>query len=219
MELSSAILKRCSIRGFKKTPVSQETLKNVLELAVRAVSTNNIQPWEFAVVTGEALEALQEANLRDLAEDRAPDYPDLPLDGSYLDRAKNVGKALYAAMEISREDRERRAWWLRRGYAFFDAPAVILLCMDQELDEAAYRFDMGCVTQNICLAAMEYGLGTCVENQAITYQRGIREVLGAVEGKRFVCGIAIGYPDWEFPANRVVTAREPVDQVCRWYGF
>ena len=219
MELSSAILHRHSIRGFQSTPVPQEILAKILELGSRAVSTNNIQPWGFAVVCGEPLDALREANLLDLAENRPPDHPDIPLTDHYLERARDVGRSLFAAMKIAREDRERRSWWLRRGYAFFNAPAVILLHMDRSLDEAAYRFDMGCVAQNICLAAMEYGLGTCVENQAITYQRGIREILGIPETRRLVCGIAIGYPDKEFPANQVITEREPLDRTCQWFGF
>lgn len=41
--------------------------------------------------------------------------------------------------------------------------------MDSRLEGAAAWFDLGCVTQNICLAALAYGLGTCVEEQAVTF--------------------------------------------------
>ena len=34
-----------------------------------------------------------------------------------------------------------------------------------------------------------------------------------------VCGIAIGYPDWEFPANQVISTRVPVDEITTWCGF
>ena len=122
-------------------------------------------------------------------------------------------------MGIERSDRERRHWWLQRGFRFFDAPAVILLYMDEHWDEMSHRFEMGTIAQNLCLAAMEFGLGTCVEYQAVMYQRGIREQLGLPAGKRFACGIAIGYPDDSFPANQVVTPREDVDAMTHWYGF
>ena len=219
MELVRAIQDRRSIRGFQKRPVSQDVLKKVLELATRAVSSNNIQPWEFVVVSGEALDTLRKANLDDLRAQRSEDFPNRLLEGVYLQRARDVGKQLFASMQIERTDKERRAWWGERGYAFFDAPAAILLCMDRSLDESEYRFDFGCVTQNICLAALEFGLGTCVENQAITYQRGLRELLHIPETKRFVCGIAIGYPDGDFPANQVISSREEVDRQTLWYGF
>lgn len=218
MELKEAILNRRSIRGYLPDPVPQEVLRDVLEVATRAVSAQNAQPWEFAVVTGETLKALAHENIVDLEEDRDPDYPDPPLDSVGLDRARVIGKQLYGAMSIERGDKERRHWWLQRGFRFFDAPAVILLYMDKSWD-SAYRFDMGCVAQNVCLAAMEYGLGTCVESQAITYQRGIQELLDIPENKELVYGIAIGYPDPEFPANAVVTPRENVEDITHWYGF
>ncbi len=122
-------------------------------------------------------------------------------------------------MDIKREDREMRIWWGERGYRFFDAPVVIYLLMDRSLDETAYRFDMGCVAQNICLAAVERGLGSCVEDQAITYTKGARGILGIPEEKRFVVGIAIGYPDNDFAANHVVSPREEIDSITKWCGF
>jgi len=91
--------------------------------------------------------------------------------------------------------------------------------MDKELDPSSYRFDMGCLAQNICLAAMEYGLGTCVAIQPVEYERGLRRYAGIPEEKRMVVGIAIGYPDPDFPANGVVSPREELDNVVTWCGF
>lgn len=218
MELKEAILTRRSIRGYLPDPVPQEVLRDVLKLATRAVSGQNVQPWEFVVLTGDALKAVAAENIVDLENDRDPDYPDPPLTNEGLDRARVIGRQLFTSMSIERGDKERRNWWLQRGFRFFDAPAVILLTIDKSW-ASDYRFDMGCVAQNICLAAMEYGLGTCVESQAVTYQRGVRELMGIPESKEFVYGIAIGYPDPEFPANAVITPREDVDDVTHWYGF
>ena len=39
------------------------------------------------------------------------------------------------------------------------------------------------------------------------------------ESKRFVIGIAIGYPDKEFAANNVVSTREDIDKITSWHGF
>lgn len=219
MDVKQAINERRSIRGFKKDRVPQETLRAVLELGVRAVSAVNAQPWEFFVVTGDVLERIQQDNIRSYDRQQPVDVPDITVGGIYLERSREIGRALFSAMHIERGDRARRAEWRQRGFRFFDAPAAIILCMDQALDETAFRFDMGCVAQNICVAAMEYGLGTCVENQAILYQETLRRNLGIPESKRIVCGIAIGYPDWDFPANQVVSSRVPVDTVTQWSGF
>ena len=47
----------------------------------------------------------------------------------------------------------------------------------------------------------------------------LRRNLHIPENKRIVCGIAIGYPDWEFPANQVISTRVPVDEITTWCGF
>ena len=90
--------------------------------------------------------------------------------------------------------------------------------MDKNLRELS-KFDIGCFTQNVCLAAMEYGLETCVEIQAVMYQEGLRKYLDVPENKTFVMGIAIGYPDEDFPANKVRSDRAELDQIVSWYGF
>lgn len=64
---------------------------------------------------------------------------------------------------------------------------------------------------------MEYGLGTCVQEQAVNYHRGIREILGIPMNKQPIIGIALGYPDTNFPANSVVAPREPLEQITKWY--
>jgi nitroreductase len=59
MEIVEAIQKRKSIRAFKSDPVPQEILKKIMELALRAPSWANTQPWEFAIVTGKKLEEIR----------------------------------------------------------------------------------------------------------------------------------------------------------------
>lgn len=219
MDIRQAINDRRSIRSFTREPVTQETLREVLTLATRAVSAVNAQPWEFAVAAGDVLETIRQDNIAFYDQDRPTDVPDIMVDGIYRERSREIGKALFAAMGIERGDRARRNEWGQRGFRFFDAPAVIILSMDQMLDNTTFRLDMGCVIQNICTAAMEFGLGTCVEHQAVMHQETLRRNLHIPENKRIVCGIAIGYPDWEFPANQVISTRVPVDEITTWCGF
>lgn len=219
MELKEALLTRRSIRGFKDTPVPKEIIEDILKTGMRAVSANNTQPWEFAVITGDVLKKIGEENVQSFVNGEEEDYGDAAFEGVYRQRLVGVAKQLFAAMDIKREDKEKRFWWVQRGFRFFDAPCAIILYMDGGLDEEACRFDMGCVAQNICLAAMEHGVGTCVEYQAIMYQKALKKHLDLPEGKKFVAGIAIGYPDPEFPANNVVSEREDIDNITKWYGF
>ena len=217
MELREAILQRKSIRGFLDKSVSRDTLEEVLKLAQRAVSAVNSQPWLVHVVTGETLQKLGADNVARLRRGEPTVTSEVPLSGVYRQRQVVVGKQLFAAMNIQREDREKRNAWTERGYRFFDAPAMILVCMEKSLSDA-YRFDLGCFVQNLCIAAMEYGLGTCVEYQAVYYENGLREYLALPEEQIPVVGIAIGHPDPDFPANDVVTEREALENFVCWYG-
>lgn len=219
MQLKEGIQNRESIRGYPDKPVSQETIQEVLKLATRAVSALNQQPWGITVVTGEPLDKIRKINMEDL-EKRVPfDVPEPQYEGEYRSRRVEVAKQLFQAMDIKREDKERRNWWLARGFRFFDAPVMLLLTTDIVIDPAVSHLDIGCLAQNICLAAMEFGLGTCVQTQTVMLQRGLREVLQLPGNRRPVVGIAMGYPDPEFPANHVVSTREELDKITDWIGF
>lgn len=219
MELKDALLGRKSTRGFKDTPVPKDVLEDVLKMGTRAVSALNAQPWEFVVLSGELKDKIAARNVERFMSGDHEDILDPPMVGKYRDRMVGVAKQLFGAMEIAREDKERRLWWTTRGYRFFDAPAVIMVCINKDCDEAYHRIDLGAVCQNIALAAMVHGLGTCVELQAVSYQAGVTEFLPEHADKKFVIGIAIGYPDEDFPANSVVSTREDVNNITTWYGF
>lgn len=219
MEVKKAIIDRHSIRGFTDKPVSREVVEDILMTAGRAVSAKNTQPWQFAVITGDVMRKIGEENVEALKAGVEPDYPDTSFDGVYRTRQIDVAKKLFGAMEIGREDKEKRDWWLARGFRFFDAPVAIILYMDADMDNEISRFDLGAVTQLITIAAMDHGLGTCVEYQAIMYQKSLRKHLGIGDDKKFVVGVALGYPDPDFAANAVVTGREEVSQLAQFYGF
>jgi nitroreductase len=50
MDVTSAILKRVSIRKWKPVPVEKEKIEKVLDAGRRAPSWGNSQPWRFIVV-------------------------------------------------------------------------------------------------------------------------------------------------------------------------
>ena len=103
MELKEAILGRRSIRGYLQEPVSQETIHGVLELATRAVSALNMQPWELTVVTGAPLDAIRERNIEDLRAGVPFDVPEPEFGGAYRTRRVAIAKQLFKAMDIQRK--------------------------------------------------------------------------------------------------------------------
>ncbi|MDP7470637.1 MAG: nitroreductase family protein, partial [Dehalococcoidia bacterium] len=64
MDLVEAIRSRKSIRGFKPEPIPQSVLAELLDIGRWSPSGVNAQSWEFVVLTGEALYAVKQANVK-----------------------------------------------------------------------------------------------------------------------------------------------------------
>jgi nitroreductase len=223
MDITEAIRSRKSIRGFKPFPVSREVLEKVLEISCRAPSTMNTQPWEFLVIAGDVLRKIAERNAK-MLQDGVMIHPEHVITGwpnksVYRERQVEVAKRIFKRMGIPREDKAKRAAWMERGFRFFDAPAAIILLTDTALTDAGPLMDMGAVMQTICLVALNYGLGTCIEDQGVMYPENIRSVIKVPDTKRIIISIAIGYPDWDFPANQVESPREDIKNLTTWFGF
>lgn len=221
MDLVEAIRTRKSIRKFHPESVPKEVLREVLELATRAPSGVNAQPWEASVVAGKPLESIKQENIERFTSGGAPN-PDMQgeaREGVYRRRQVELGKQLFQLMGIAREDKEKRAQWYQRGYRFFDAPAAIIVYTDESIGESLNLLDVGAFVQTLCLAALDYGLGSCIEGQGVHYPDIVRRHARIPESKRIATSIAIGYPDWDFAANSLQSEREPVDNIVTWCGF
>lgn len=225
MELQDAIVQRKSIRGFLDKPVPKAVLTQLLTLSVRAPSTKNAQPWHFYVVAKEPLEQLKCANVERFHSPEGPPEEMAhilvePEKGTvYRDRQVDIGKRLFTIMGIGREDKAKRIEWVERGFRYFDAPAAIIIVGDKSRPIEGAYMDAGLVTQTLCLAALGFGLGTCIENQGITYSDAIRENVKIPDDKRLLVAIAIGYPDWDFPGNQITSPREDMGNVVTWCGL
>lgn len=223
MNIIEALYARKSIRGFLPDPVDRKIIEKILSAAVRAPSAMNTQPWEFVVLSGKLLDEARKKIVEKL-NTGAPMKPDhlvagWPRESIYRTRQVNLAKQLFKLMDIAREDKEKRAWWLERGFRFFDAPVAVIVLSDRSLSESGPLLDIGAVTSYICLAALHYGLGTCIEDQGVLYPEVVREIAGIPDEKRIMIAVAMGYPDPDFPANRLETPREPVDSITTWVGF
>ena len=221
MDIVETIRTRKSIRGYRPDPVPKEILRDILDIAIRAPSAMNTQPWEIIVIAGEVLENIKRGNIEMLESGALPN-PNVsvqPFDGVYRQRQVDLAIHIFQLMGIAREDKAKRAEWMKRGFRFFDAPATFILSVDKALKPWWELFDFGAISQTICLAALKYGLGTCIEDQGVMYPEVIRKYTGMPESKRIIICIPIGYPDWDFPANRLESKREPVEAITTWCGF
>jgi nitroreductase len=59
MDIIEAIKKRKSIRDFKNDEIPQAIIREILEIACRAPSAMNTQPWEFIIITKDTLSSIK----------------------------------------------------------------------------------------------------------------------------------------------------------------
>ncbi|MDY6844022.1 MAG: nitroreductase [Thermodesulfobacteriota bacterium] len=222
MDIKEAIKMRKSIRGYKADPIPKDILHALLEISLRSPSAMNTQPWEIAVITGEPLENIRKGTIEALTSGQMP-VSDLPqgksFEGIYKERQRELGFELYGLMGIAREDKEKRNEWTMKGLRTFEAPAIIIISADESLDISRTFCDIGALIQTICITAVDYGLGTCINGQGIMFPQVIRKFVPIPESKKMYMCISIGYPDWEHPANKLESRREPLETNTTWYGF
>src|SRR3954468_23943377 len=132
--VADAIPPRRSIRRFLPTPVPAATVEAILDVAARAPSGTNMQPWRGYVLAGAAKDALKAAFDAGAAghHQEVPYYPDEFFD-PYLSRRREVGWGLYGLLGIARGEAAKMKAQHRRNFQFFDAPVGIIFTIDRRL--------------------------------------------------------------------------------------
>ena len=223
MEFKDVVMGRRSIRGYQQKPVPQALIREVLEMAIRAPTSLNTQPWNFYVVTGEVLDRIRKGNVeRNLAG--VPDSREFRMGPGYegVHRERQIGIAiqLFEAMGIERHDKEKRMDWVLRGFRQFDALVSIVVTYDKSIQGSDIApFDCGGVVNCLVNAAWSKGLGCVINSQGIMQSPVVREHAGIPDDQVIQTCVAMGWPDDSFPANAVVSTRKSVEEAATFVGF
>jgi nitroreductase len=207
-DLDQAILERHSIRLFLPKPVPRELVDEALALAVHAPSNSNIQPWHVVFASGPPRDRLVKALLEE-TQRRPPNIPPLP--ESFKHFRSELGAKVYGAMGIAREDKVSHDAAVLRNWEFFRAPLAGIVCMHRDLGPAD-SLSVGMFLQTLLLALTARGLGSCCEVSIAGYPEIVRAMLAIPEELLILCGVAIGYPDPDFGANKLHVGREAIDK-------
>jgi nitroreductase len=220
--VDAAITSRRSIRAFLPTPVARDDIEAILDVAARAPSGTNTQPWKVYVLTGAARDRLASAILAAYADPQqarlhSEEYAYYPREWvtPFIERRRKVGWDLYALLGLTRDDKAGMAAQHGRNYRFFDAPVGLIFTIDRVLAQGSW-LDYGMFLQNIMVAARGRGLDTCPQAAFTQFHRIITDELGLPANEMVVCGMALGYADPAALANTLVTVREPVAGFARF---
>jgi nitroreductase len=216
LTVSSAIKSRISTRAFLDKPVSEEQIREILEIAKFAPSGGNTQPWRVWAVLGPARDRLVETVKKAVAENPLayegdfPIYPD-SLWEPYRTRRYALGEAMYEFLGIPREDKPARLRHVARNLEFFGAPAGLFFSLDRNFNENQWAH-LGMLMFAVTLVAAEKGLATCMQESWMTRARTVSKFLGLPAEQQLYCGMALGYADPDAPVNNLRSERAPLDE-------
>jgi len=173
MHVADAISTRRSIKRFTSRPVTREEMETLLAAAVTAPNHRLTQPWRFYVLGPDARYAYGLV----LGGRKAKKIEDPDAARAMRDTVAAEHRALPAMLVVAVVDNE-----------------------NPETREEDYAAVMMAI-QNLCLAAVDLGLGTHVKTGAVMSDPEARAVAGVKDGERIVAVVNIGEPAEVPPAK------------------
>jgi nitroreductase len=220
--VDAAITSRRSLRAFLPTPVAHEDIEQILQVAGRAPSGTNTQPWKVYVLQGKRKQQLSSAILAaysdpEQASQHKEEYAYYPQEwvSPYIDRRRKVGWDLYSLLGLTRDNKAGMAAQHAKNYDFFGAPVGLIFTIDRVMEQGSW-LDYGMFLQNIMVAARARGFDTCPQAAFTQYHRIISQQLQLPESETVVCGMALGVADLSKIENSLITERMPLTEFVKF---
>ena len=195
--LSRILRSRHMVRSFAARPVDPGLVDTLVDLARRAPSAGNTQPWELLVLAGDDADRYWTTTL-----------------GERRDRFRWQGllRAPLLVIPYVRPD----AYADR--YAEPDKAATGLGAGPGSWPVPYWWVDGGALVENLLLAVTAAGLGACFFGQ-FDHEDAVRTVFGVPGDRRAIGTVAIGHPEADEPGRSAARRRPPLHEVVhrgRW---
>jgi nitroreductase len=214
--IQKAIFKRRSVRGYLKKSVPKKIINNIFNIAQRAPSNANIQPWYVYVASGETKKRIEKQLISKVKKNIPTNsdyyYPkNFKFNMSYLRRQVECAKELYDNMGVARDDKIARTKAYLRNYEMYDAPHVCFIGMYEKFGPAV-AIDVGGYIQTLMLAMNSYGVSSCAQATLRNYPNIIRKEFNIDKSIKILVGISFGYEDKTVLANKTRVGRDEIDE-------
>ena len=224
--VDEAITSRMSARAFTQQAVPRALLEQILEVASRAPSGTNTQPWKVYVLQGASRDSLVSKICKahdavranpELAANYKEEYDYYPTQwiSPFIDRRRENGWSLYGLLGIGKADKDKMHAQHQGNYKFFDAPVGLMFTVNRVMGRGS-MLDVGMLLQNVMVSARGHGLHTCPQAAWNGFANIIMPHIGAGEDEMLVCGMALGYADETDKVNSFHTPRVPAAEFTKW---
>lgn len=224
--VDEVIIARKSVRAFTSELPSRQLIQHILEVASRAPSGVNTQPWKVYVLEGkvknelceqvcQAYEAVSKNPELEKEYHEAYSYYPEKWFSPYIDRRRENGWSLYGLLGIEKGEKEKMFLQHQRNFKFFDAPVGLFFTIHKDLGTGSI-LDYGMFLQNVMISAQSHGLSTCPQAAWNKFSKIILPQIGANADEMLVCGMAIGYADKADRVNTFQTPRAKAEEFISW---
>lgn len=195
MELQDAINRRHSVRQFTDQPVSKQTITEIVELAQRAPSWVNSQPWQVYCATGKSLQAIKDAyHEQDISGHHGnPDLAVMSREDWDSQAQANMKQWRHEIVHHFTDFDEAHAKMTHASESLYDSPVILYITIPQATPDWSI-FDAGLFAENLMLAATAEGLGSIPTYNSVRFPAILHQLLGVPASERFIVGISLGYP-------------------------
>jgi nitroreductase len=198
MELRDAVRARRMVRAFARRPIPRATVDDLLDLARRAPSAGNTQPWHFVVLEGDETAHLWDVTL-------PPPQREAFRWSGLLDAPVVVVPIVDPGAYTSRyaED-DKRPTGLGEGPEAWPVPY--------------WWVDGGMAVHGLLLAAVDAGLGALFYG-LFDHEAAVLTSLGVPAGYRALGAVALGWPAPDEPGRSAGRPRPALGDVVHRGGW
>lgn len=216
MELQDAINRRHSVRQFTDQPVSEQTITKIVELAQRAPSWVNSQPWQVYCATGKALQEIKDAyREQDVTGNHGnPDLAVMSREDWDSQAQANMKQWRHEIVHHFADFDEAHAKMTQASASLYDSPVILYITIPQASPDWSI-FDAGLFAENLILAATAEGLGTIPTYNSVRFPAILHRVLNVPASERFIVGVSLGYPA-KTTINTYRSARQPIEKTLHF---
>lgn len=216
MEFSNAVYQRHSVRQFTDQAVSKKLITEIVQLAQRAPSWVNSQPWQVYCAMGDSLAAIKAAYQQ---EDQAGNHgqPDLAVmgrnDWSATTQA-NMKQWRHEIVHHFANFEEAHEKMTAASNTLYNSPVILYLTIPKASPDWSI-LDAGAFAQTLMLAATDKGLSSIPTYNSVRFPNILHRILEVPADERFMIGISLGYAA-PTTINSYHSSRQPLEDILHF---
>jgi len=216
MEFEKVVTSRHSVRDYTNQEIDTQTICDIVQLAQRAPSWVNSQPWKVYVATAQPLQKIKAAFVKNESDGLKPN-PDFSVmhRNDWSDETQaNMKQWRHEIVHHFKNFDEAHIEMTDASETLDHSPVILYLTIPKNSSLWSV-FDAGSFAQTIMLAAKNKGLDTIPAYNSVRYPDDIRKILNIPNDESLVVGISLGHSR-DSLINSYKSTREPLKNVLKF---